>query len=390
MALVQEAIAEPPPAVKAVPRLPRHRLIREEFNAAGLRNAVAEARQKLFELDREVTGLTRELKVSRGRLWNLQQDHSLGEKSISQFIASHSSDLSSEALEEEKELDQEQQRLRLLLNEAKAKAARWYQDARHQDQILQQERDAQKGGDAHRILARHPAGEVFLPAYPSDNDSDDGDEYYDARRGAPPRGAQPPARRTSDSSEEDDDEYARGQPGAGPRQGGAGQAGPGAGAGRAPPQYSASYDVDSDGSSLPSPSGESGSVSAMLEQSGEAAINAMQPPSSGPVVTKVASSSDSESEREGLPRSGVGGGQAATAKEAPGKSTKPAGSSSGPVPTLPLATAGLTGGGPAVGVGGAAGAEISNRSKSSEVEEVEESYSEDIEEDEDMETSRSC
>jgi len=255
---------------------PRKKLYLEEQDADGLRQHVAESRRKLFSLDREVTQLTRQLKQGRSKLWTLQQDQSAVENRIQKLISNQVGQLSREVVEEQAELEERERALRAHLSDAKAQAARWYAEARQQDMVLQQERDAQKGGDAHRILAKHPAGEVFLPAFPSDNDSDDAgdqahsDDEYDARRGGGPPPGRPgiaPAGRgpvAPDTSSDED------RPRAGGRQ-------------FRNERVSLDED-DSDASSMPSPSGESGSMSNsmsnMLEKSDEA-LSAMRPSPKG-------------------------------------------------------------------------------------------------------------
>jgi len=270
---------------------PRRKLFHEEQRAAGLREQVVIARRCLHELDDEVTKLTRKLREGRQTAWIQQQLHSAIEARIAKALAARAADLKQEAIKEMSNLEKEEQKLRQSLVEMRARASRWWQEAKHHDSILQQERDAQKGGEAHRLLARHPAGEVFLPSFPSDNDSDD--DYYD---GPPPPRRPPPTASTTvassggrkaagDSSDEDSDgdDYQRPQ--------GGGGAGP-------PPPLRRTEDSDSDredsdaGSSLVSPAGESGSLSGMLEKSGEDHIPAKVP------VRKPRSDSESSSDDE--------------------------------------------------------------------------------------------
>jgi len=302
---------------------PRRKLIREEVQAADLRGQVAVARRRLHDLDFEVTALTRRLREGRQAAWNQQKLHSSAEAKIAQALAARSGELKKEAVDEMKVLEKEELKLRQSLGEVKAQASRWYQEARHQDAILQQERDAQKGGDAHRILARHPAGEVFLPSFPSDNDSDD--DYYD---GPPPRRPPPPSsaaaasngRRAAagDSSDEDSDKdsYQR------PRSAGGGGPPP-------PPRRLDDSDSDRDeseaGSSMVSPAGESGSLSGMLDKSGEdhAAVTNAGPPAR---ASKARSDSESSSEDEDPGPAWKSAAPAASSTTAPAEA---------PVPPLP-------------------------------------------------------
>lgn len=359
----EEDESDDPEPVQERPK-PRRILVREEAAATSLRRQVAAGRKTLHDVDVEVTRLTRKLRESRQGAWVKQQSYSAAEARIAKVLAARSSELKKEMFDEAKKLEEEERRLRQALVEARAQATRWYQEARHQDAILQQERDAQKGGDAHRILARHPAGEVFLPAFPSDNDSDD--EYYDA----------PPARRppsvastttagrsnprggeASDSEDSDDHVPHRGPGGAAPANL------------KTPPDASDSdRDMSDGGSSMVSPANESGSLSGMLEKSGEDHAPVTNP---GPLPLPRNPRSDTESSSDGediTMRAPVAPPAAPATQTASSTSSTPP-DTSAPAPTPPA---------------------VERRPLRPDVDDVEEISSEDIEAaEEDMESSRS-
>lgn len=169
------------PAAPKPPPAPRRTLVLQENNgvSAALRSQVDAARRRLFEKDKTVTQLTQELKKSRSRLWELQRDSSSIEAQLARTIKAHVHKLPSSLRDREMHLEAEERERAQALTEARANAAKWSMVAKRQDQMLQQlrhERDVHRGGDAHSILARHPAGEVFLPAVGPDSDSDD--DYY--------------------------------------------------------------------------------------------------------------------------------------------------------------------------------------------------------------------
>mmetsp|Transcript_42228 Transcript_42228/g.134092 ORF Transcript_42228/g.134092 Transcript_42228/m.134092 type:complete len:381 (+) Transcript_42228:530-1672(+) len=146
-----------------------------------LRSQVQDMRRRLLQMDGTVTRLTAELKRSRRELWTQQREQSGQEAQIAQILAGRADELSPDVRTEEERLVREEAELAQQLSEARAQAARWSSVARRQDSMLQQERDQQKG-DAHSILAKHPAGEVFLPNLPHDTDSDDGYEMDGPRK----------------------------------------------------------------------------------------------------------------------------------------------------------------------------------------------------------------
>lgn len=161
--------------------------------ADALRAQVADARKRLFNQDRKVSELTRELKLGRSQIWTNQQNLSIAESRVCKVIEEKASDFDPAVREEEKTLEKEERELARELGEARDGAARWSSVAKRQDTMLQQERESQRGSDAEGILRRHPAGEVFLTRFSrdeSDDDSED-DRYQRARH----------TRQTSDRSE---------------------------------------------------------------------------------------------------------------------------------------------------------------------------------------------
>lgn len=281
--LLELAKQSPEPLLRVPDDERRRRLVHEEASASELRRAVAETRKNLHKFDVTVTQLTRQLRERRKEFGVVQQSRCSAETNIVRMMASREGELSPRSVEEGRKLEQEEQRLTELLVDARARATRWHAQAKHHDGIVQQERDAQKGGSAHRILARHPAGEVFLIA--ADNDSDDG---YDGL--PPPRGTPAGGRRQQDSS--DDEDYAST---AAPSQAAVHRVAGGSDSSdqddrtplQPPPaakkfhntrsdQDDDEYDSDASGSAsnLPSPSGGSGSMSGMLERSEDASASA--------------------------------------------------------------------------------------------------------------------
>lgn len=227
------------------PAKPRRKLVIEEEDAANLRREVAAARKRLSEFDQEVTKLTRQLRQTRQKSWNLQQQHSAAEARISKLISERAVELEADAVDTGKKLEQEESRLRQVLADWRSKASRFYSDAKHQESLLQQERDAAKGGDVHRILATHPAGEVFLFTTHSDNESDDAGGYGQGK--------------LDYFSDDEDDHIRRTVASAGQPCAAVGLAGAG-GVPKPRSEDSDKYDSD-DSSEMPSPSGRSGSGS---------------------------------------------------------------------------------------------------------------------------------
>jgi len=175
---------EPPPEPPPPAQPPQRNLIIEEDDdfAISLRSEVHDAQRRVFGADTEVTRLTHALRKCRVSLWSQQREHTAAERRVVQYIADHADQLPAPLREEQKRLEHEE---RILVNEsiqARMNASRWFQVAKRQDGMLQQEQDGgENAGDREvaKILARHPAGAVFLAQQlPPDNDSDDG---FDAR-----------------------------------------------------------------------------------------------------------------------------------------------------------------------------------------------------------------
>mmetsp|Transcript_862 Transcript_862/g.1854 ORF Transcript_862/g.1854 Transcript_862/m.1854 type:complete len:526 (-) Transcript_862:31-1608(-) len=289
----------------------RRRLVREEVSAAPLREQVTQARRQLFELDQDVTKLTRELKQCRQRAWMLQMRQSIAEAKLRNELRQRSSELNPRDWAEEKDLVDDEVDLRRDLAEWKERLQRWYAEAKHQDNILQHERNAMRGSEApHPVLARHPAGEIFLTFPADDADSDDSDD----RRPMPARRAPPPSNgdggaaaggdraptgitnattkmasddSSAESGDDDDDEDTYRRIGLAAR-GAAGAKAPSAAAPRVPKledsDISDDFEKESDENSLPSPSGEPGSMSLSASQTQE---------KSGESLTRIPGSSTS-------------------------------------------------------------------------------------------------
>jgi len=174
--LAEEPPPEPPPEQHPVPRR-RSLVVRAEGpTGSTLRTQVQDARRRLHALDKEVTSLTAELKRCRSNLWNQQRRQCSSEAQLSRLLKERASELPREEWDKDAKLQMEERRLAEELCEARALAAKWSSVAKRQDGMLHQERDHQRG-DAQSILAKHPAGEVFLPNLSQDGDSEDG---YDA------------------------------------------------------------------------------------------------------------------------------------------------------------------------------------------------------------------
>lgn len=237
-----------PPA--PTPKPWRSLVVKGEGQAAkALRVQVQEARSCLHNFDKEVTSLTQELKKSRTRMWVQQREHCNTEAQLEGLLRERRSAISSELLQEEERLRQQETQLNHELNEVRASIVRWSQVAKRQDAMLQQDRDAQRP-DAQRILAKHPAGEIFWPNMAADTDSEDG--YDDGpKRGAWNRGG---GQEDISLGSSDEDET----PSHGGCRYGSGEAGATVRAGPRPPlgvESDKEEDSESCGSSLPSPSG---------------------------------------------------------------------------------------------------------------------------------------
>mmetsp|Transcript_160139 Transcript_160139/g.282418 ORF Transcript_160139/g.282418 Transcript_160139/m.282418 type:complete len:486 (+) Transcript_160139:82-1539(+) len=209
MRFVDPPANEIPPQEELQPEGARRlKLVFQENNreAENLRNNVKQARSRLQVLDAETTRLTRELKLCRKSLWEQQREQSNTDGKISSIIAQRAADLDEEQGKELVRLEEEERSLAQELSEARQVAGKWSNIARRQEEMLKQERDQAKEDDVHKILLRHPAGEVFLPPMLPNDGSDDmsDDEYYrDAPRG-PFRGRRDEEEPTLASSDEDD------------------------------------------------------------------------------------------------------------------------------------------------------------------------------------------
>lgn len=174
--LEEDELVLDPEVERAVIPPKRITLVRKDGSqdAPELERQVEAARKQLKALDSETTTLTKQLKLCRRELWLKERDYCASERQISDCLQKNACKLSPEARDEEHRLGQQERRLTQELTEARAMAARWSSIAKRQDGMLQQEREATKGGDAQAILAKHPAGVVFLLHLPSDDSSDEG------------------------------------------------------------------------------------------------------------------------------------------------------------------------------------------------------------------------
>lgn len=163
-----------------------------------------------------MTRVTRELKQCRSCLWNIQREQSAAEAQLANIIRARIVELPAEVRDEELLVDRKERQLAQELSEARANAARWWSIAKRQDAMLQQEREAQRGGDAHRILALHPAGEVFLQAAHPDSDSEEGfygdDQFYGGGLRQVDRRQVQESVSLGSSDEDDGEDYARPAP----------------------------------------------------------------------------------------------------------------------------------------------------------------------------------
>jgi len=256
-------------------------------------------------MDLRVTTLTRDLREGRRDLWLQQQRKSAAEAGLSAALAARESELSPRGLEEKRRLNDEARLLRQGLVDAKQRAARWYTEAQRHEGMVQQERDAMRGGP-HPILAKHPAGEVFLVSADPDNDSDDSRS---------PRG---PPRRGSDSSDSEDEAYGARPASAGARPGVA-RIGLGGAADSGDSEEDVAEASSASGSSLPTPSGASGSFSGAKVEDADAPSRGPTPTGgsapSAPLPADSASSDGSSAEEAEPHSSRVAGAQVTAALE---------------------------------------------------------------------------
>jgi len=145
---------------------------------------VKDARSRLHDLDKEVTSLTRELRKSRSSTWEHQREYCNIEAQIESLLRERHSTISPELLQEEERLRRQEIALNHEMNKVRMSVVHYHQVVKRQDAMLHQNRDQ----TPQRILANHPAGEIFWPSnMPADTDSEDG---YDEgpRRGVWNRG----------------------------------------------------------------------------------------------------------------------------------------------------------------------------------------------------------
>jgi len=176
--LAEEPPPEPPPVEQPPSR--RRSLVQKlkDERAVEIRAQVSDARRRLYLQDKEVTRLTAALKKCRSNVWNQQKRQCGNEAQLTKLLQERSDELFAADVERDQKLLREEKQLSQELSEARALAAKWSSVAKRQDSML---RDHQKG-DAQSIIAKHPAGEVFLPTIPPDADSDDGYEMDGPRR----------------------------------------------------------------------------------------------------------------------------------------------------------------------------------------------------------------
>lgn len=196
---------------KPAPR-PRRPLVVEDpgDDAEYLRKKVEEMRRRLFLLDKQVTGLTREVRESRSAIWGQQRDQNCNELRLADTLAQRRDELRPEVCSEDEKLEEEERRLAQELSEARARVVRWGGVAKRQDSVMQQEREARD--DLGALLKKHPAGDVFtLPVGEGDSD-----EEFPPSRGRSPSNRAAPKRRAhvsvtlSDAEDSEDEEGRRG------------------------------------------------------------------------------------------------------------------------------------------------------------------------------------
>jgi len=204
---IQEPAYEPPKQPYEPPRMRRCVELEHRDIVGPLRIRVQDARSRLASLDGEVTRLTKALKKSRMGVWESQRTHCFLEKEVDRILEERTNEIpEAERAEFAKVIVDE------VLCQAEFKVAREKgkvvkQRVGHQDKMLQEEREASKG-EVHRILQRHPCGEVFLlPMSAIDSDDDSDDDYSRYGRGPASRG--PPGKddrvQLGSSSDEDDE-----------------------------------------------------------------------------------------------------------------------------------------------------------------------------------------
>lgn len=309
------------PAPKAEPRVRKTIIVETTKEAENARQEVQDVRRKLARLDDETTKLTAQLKGSRASFVDQVREQGKVEAQVASILKRNSAKLPVEATREEEELSREVAKLTQELQDAKKEAAKWGGVAKRQEEMLQEESDAAKGAES--FLAKHPCGEVFLLPYPDDG-SDDGGYYGDA---GPRRHGRRDDVALGSSDDEDYDarrgRYERSVPQA-------------PGQKWRSPLGAGGDDDDSDGSSMPSPSGSSGPLSACASPSGDFENSRMA------ASLKQAAASSSSGARVGI----AGGPRAATSDSEDEDSSGSAGASgSSDVRRSPSGTSGSQSGG---------------------------------------------
>lgn len=193
-----EELAEkmgPEPYRKPLPDMPKRRLVLPEEGglSAPMKVKVKEARKALQKKDQTVTQLTLSLKQCRKQVWDLQCEANAADMKVARMLQKREGELPEEYREELERLKDKEEEIADELSTARANAQRWASVAKRQDAMLQQEREEQRG-DAHTILAKHPAGEVFW-TFGSDSDSEDA---------SPARRRDGPTEVTRDGSSDED------------------------------------------------------------------------------------------------------------------------------------------------------------------------------------------
>lgn len=171
-----EELAEkmgPEPYRKPLSEMPKRRLVLPEEGglSAPMKVKVKEARKALQKKDQSVTQLTLRLKQCRKQVWDLQCEANAADMKVARMLQKREGELPEEYREELERLKDKEEEIADQLSTARANAQRWASVAKRQDAMLQQEREEQRG-DAHTILAKHPAGEVFW-TFGSDSDSEE-------------------------------------------------------------------------------------------------------------------------------------------------------------------------------------------------------------------------
>lgn len=193
-----EELAEkmgPEPYRKPLPDIPKRRLVLPEEGglSAPMKVKVKEARKALQKKDQTVTQLTLSLKQCRKQVWDLQCEANAADMKVARMLQKREGELPEEYREELERLKDKEEEIADQLSTARANAQRWASVAKRQDAMLQQEREEQRG-DAHTILAKHPAGEVFW-TFGSDSDSEEA---------SPARRRDGPTEVTRDGSSDED------------------------------------------------------------------------------------------------------------------------------------------------------------------------------------------